>query len=178
MQKKAGEIRIEDYTYELPEERIARFPLACRDASRLLIYEGGVIRDTCFREFSTLFRDTDTLVFNNTKVIHARVGFQKTTGAAVEVFCLEPLFPPEYARNFAAVGSCEWRCMVGNLKKWKEGEIYSFFDDDDGVRQRLTATRMGEVDNDVVVRFSWKSPLSFSEVLERCGRIPDRKSVV
>ncbi len=164
-------IRIEEYTYDLPDERIAKFPLENRDASKLLIYEEGEIRERRFYEVPDMLNAGQTLIFNNTKVIYARILFQKVTGAAIEVFCLEPYLPADYVRNFAAVKSCEWKCMVGNLKKWKEGTIVCPYHWE-GIEGQLRATRMKQEGNDMIVRFEWDSPISFSEVLEHCGKIP------
>ncbi len=165
------EIRIEDYTYDLPEERIAKFPLERRDASKLLIYDDGEICERHFRDVPEMLQPDHMLVFNNTKVIYARVLFRKTTGAIIEVFCLEPYLPADYVQSFAAYGRCEWKCMVGNLKKWKEGTIYCYYQVN-GVDYQLAATRKSREENDVIVEFTWDTSLSFSEVLEYCGRIP------
>ena len=164
-------ISVEHYTYDLPEERIAKFPLAERDASRLLVYRDGTITERPFRDAPALFGGRETLVFNNTRVIHARLLFRKSTGALIEIFCLEPSSPVDYATNFAATGACEWRCMVGNLRKWKEGTVVCDFESE-GRQYRLEANKIGMEGNDVLVSFSWDAPLSFSEVLEHCGRIP------
>jgi len=165
------EIRIENYTYDLPSERVAKFPLADRDASKLLRYEDGEISEGSFREVSSLLRPEDLLIFNNTKVIHARLLFRKETGALIEVFCLEPHNPKEYSQNFATIGDCEWRCMVGNLKKWKGGEITCYYDYE-GVRYPLIAKRVCQDGNDSIIHFTWTTLLTFSEVLENCGKIP------
>lgn len=168
---KLKNIRIEDYTYDLPEDRIAKFPLAQREASKLLLYEDGRICERHFGDVRELLQPGQTLIFNNTKVIHARIFFRKATGAAIEIFCLEPHAPRDYAQNFAAVGSCEWSCMVGNLKKWKEGQLECRFEQDG--QEYLLAAEKGEQHNgEVIVRFHWEGNLSFSEVLEGCGRIP------
>ncbi|MDE5611261.1 MAG: S-adenosylmethionine:tRNA ribosyltransferase-isomerase, partial [Odoribacter sp.] len=164
-------IRIEDYAYELPEERIARFPLAEREASKLLIYRDDRITAGRFADVVTLLEPGQLLVFNNTKVIHARLFFRKSTGAVIEVFCLEPCHPADYARNFASRGACEWSCLVGNLKKWKEGELECRFGHE-GREYVLKAEKREQVRGEVVVHFSWDDDLTFSEVLEACGRIP------
>ena len=168
---KLRNIRIEDYTYNLPDERIAKFPLAEREASKLLIYRGGRIEESRFSEVRHLLRAGQMLVFNNTKVIHARLFFRKATGAVIEVFCLEPYLPVDYAQNFAARDSCEWSCMVGNLKKWKEGSIACDFTYGEAT-YRLTAEKVRQQEGELIIRFSWTGGLSFSEVLEGCGRIP------
>jgi len=164
-------IRIEDYDYDLPDERIAKFPLAEREASKLLIYKDGKIEESRFSEVRHLLGSGQTLIFNNTKVIHARLFFRKLTGAVIEVFCLEPHLPVDYAQNFAARDSCEWSCMVGNLKKWKEGTIACDFTYG-GAACRLTAEKVHRQEGELIIRFSWTGGLSFSEVLEGCGRIP------
>lgn len=169
--KELKNIRIEDYTYDLPDERIAKFPLAQREASKLLIYREGQIDVKHFADVRELLQPGQTLIFNNTKVIHARIFFRKPTGAVIEVFCLEPHFPVDYAQNFAAKGECEWSCMVGNLKKWKEGSIECRFTYA-GKEYVLSAEKQEQQNGEVIVRFSWDDHLSFSEVLEGCGRIP------
>lgn len=164
-------IRIEDYTYDLPDERIAKFPLAERDASKLLIYNEGKIGEKRFPETKEILQAGQTLVFNNTKVIHARIFFKKPTGATIEIFCLEPFLPADYAQNFAARNTCEWVCMVGNLKKWKGGAIECVFEHE-GETCMLTAEKTEQQRGEVIVRFGWNLNISFSEVLEGCGRIP------
>ena len=158
-------IRIEDYTYDLPEERIAKFPLENREASKLLIYDEGRIDERHFYEVPEILDSGKMLVFNNTKVIYARILFRKITGAVIEVFCLEPFLPSDYVQSFAAYGKCEWKCMVGNLKKWKEGTIYCPYCFE-GKDYRLAATPKLREENDVIVEFTWDAPASFSEVLE------------
>lgn len=164
-------IKIEDYTYDLPEEKIAKFPLADRAASKLLVYEDGRITERVFSQVPELLKRGQTLIFNNTKVIYARLFFRKQTGARIEIFCLEPAEPSDYSRNFAAVGSCEWSCMVGNLKKWKGEEVYCRFSHA-GEEVTLKAGKLRQEGGEVRVRFCWDKNLSFSEVLEECGRIP------
>lgn len=164
-------IRIEEYTYDLPDERIAKFPLADREASKLLVYDNGDISERAFSEVRQILQPGQTLVFNNTKVIHARIFCRKPTGANIEIFCLEPSQPADYARNFAAVRMCEWSCMVGNLKKWKEGELYCSFVCR-GEECVLKAEKIEQQKGEVIVRFAWDKDISFSEVLECCGRIP------
>lgn len=164
-------IRIEDYTYDLPDSRIARFPLPNREDSKLLCYADGQIAERRFFEVQNLLQSGQTLVFNNTKVIHARIFFRKPTGATIEVFCLEPVAPVDYALNFASRGTCVWSCMVGNLKKWKEGAVSCTFAKD-GKEYVLTAEKQEVTSGEALVRFVWDDALSFSEVLEACGRIP------
>jgi S-adenosylmethionine:tRNA ribosyltransferase-isomerase len=162
------EIKIADYTYDLPGERIARFPLERREDARLLILEeDGEIREGTFRDAPSLARAGDTLVFNDTRVIHARARFRKTTGAVIEVFCLEPADPVEHALNLASTGTCEWYCLVGNARRWKGEPLVA--EDRDG---RLRATRAGSRGDETRVRFEWDGPRSFGEVLEALGEIP------
>lgn len=164
-------IKIEDYNYDLSDERIAKFPLTGREDSKLLIYSDGTIEESRFSEVRRILRGGQTLIFNNTKVIHARLFFRKATGAVIEVFCLEPHLPVDYAQNFAVHDSCEWSCMVGNLKKWKDGMIACDFIYGEGT-YRLTAEKVQQQGGELIIRFSWTGGLSFSEVLEGCGRIP------
>lgn len=165
------DIKIEDYTYDLPEERIAKFPLPQREFSKLLIYQKGKITENAFAAVKEILIPGQTLIFNNTKVIFARIFFQKKTGGHIEVFCLEPAEPADYALNFAARRTCTWICMVGNLKKWHEGKIYCRFFHA-GQEVILTAEKLVQKGGEVQIRFSWNRDLSFSEVLEACGRIP------
>ena len=116
-------IAIGDYCYDLPEERIAQFPLARRSDSKLLVWQGGEIGERRFVQIGDALPAGELLVFNNTKVIRARVIMHKPSGARIEVFCLEPHAPADYERAFAVTGSCEWSCIVGNVKKWKEGYV-------------------------------------------------------
>ena len=114
------EIRIEDYSYDLPDDRIAKYPLPERDGSKLLKYSEGVVEEYRFRDVSSLIPDNSLMIFNDTKVVPARLHFQRPTGAHIEIFCLEPVQPAEYATMFAVTGSCRWKCIVGNVKRWKE----------------------------------------------------------
>ena len=169
---KLRNIRIEDYTYNLPDERIAKFPLAEREASKLLIYRGGRIEESRFSEVRRLLRAGQMLVFNNTKVIHARLFFRKATGAVIEVFCLEPYLPVDYAQNFAARDSCEWSCMVGNLKKWKNGVLTQSVNID-GKTVNFCAERRLPHGNAHEVHFSWDdSDVTFATLLDHAGELP------
>ena len=116
-------IRIEDFHYELPDDRIAAYPLPERDASKLLYYNKGVIREDAFQNLPTLLPERALMVFNNTKVVPARLFFQKPSGAFIEIFCLEPVTPVEYNISFAQTRTCVWRAVVGNAKRWKNGVI-------------------------------------------------------
>ena len=117
------EIKISDFTYPLPEERIAKFPLKQRDHSKLLVYQKGEVSETVFSNLPDYIPADSLMVFNNTKVIMARLHFRKATGALIEVFLLEPVEPLDYQLMFQARGCCEWCCLVGNLKKWKEEKL-------------------------------------------------------
>lgn len=165
------DIRIEDYTYDLPDGRIAKFPLRNREDSKLLLYDGGTLSERRFAEVPALLRQGQTLVFNNTKVIHARLLFRKPTGALIEIFCLEPYEPLDYALNFAARGECSWTCLVGNLKKWKEGSVQTTFLYQNQ-QHILCAEKCYGQQGEIVVRFTWDADADFGQVLEQCGQIP------
>lgn len=174
---KTKDIHISDYDYELPDERIAKFPLAERDSSKLLVYNQGRISEDSFCRLPTYLPKGALMVFNNTKVIQARLHFRKATGARIEVFCMEPLLPLEYQQNFAQTEAVEWLCMVGNLKRWKDGVLRRDID----VRGRTVTLCAERLPSDVAntdgtkhrVRFSWGDrTVSFSEVLEAVGELP------
>ncbi|MCL2561794.1 MAG: S-adenosylmethionine:tRNA ribosyltransferase-isomerase [Rikenellaceae bacterium] len=158
------DIRISDYDYDLPEERIAKFPVAQRDAARLLVSRKGEISQKKFAQLGEVLPERSLLVFNNTRVIRARIVMHKPSGARIELFCLEPHEPADYERAFAARSECVWRCMVGNSKKWKEGALEIVFDGG-----RLEATRAAGADE---IRFRWDADLTFGQLLEHLGRIP------
>lgn len=164
-------INISDYDYGLPDERIAKFPLEDRDSSKLLVYRGGVISQNRFSRLGDELPQGAMLVFNNTKVIRARLIMRKQSGARIEVFCLEPHSPADYERAFAARGECRWLCIIGNLKKWKEGALEIPFEYAGG-ECRLTARREGEQGKEHIVRFDWNAEITFGELLEHLGRIP------
>lgn len=165
-------IHIKDYNYELPDERIAKYPLPERDSSKLLLYKHGQISHTIFRQLPEQLKADELMVFNNTRVIQARLHFRKTSGALIEVFCLEPYQPHDYALMFTQTGSCQWLCMVGNLKKWKEGPLSRTIEV--GNRSlELTATHVGTKGTSQVISFDWHDPqVTFAEVLEACGELP------
>jgi S-adenosylmethionine:tRNA ribosyltransferase-isomerase len=172
MKNNFGNIRIADYTYDLPPERIARYPLPERDRSKLLVWDGCNISDHIFSEFPALAGCESLLVFNNTRVIRARLIFRKESGAAVEVFCLEPHNPVEFSMNLASDGPVEWKCLVGNLKRWKHGMLESRFVHD-GRECTLSAERTGTAGDTIIVKFRWnESTLSFAGVLECLGHMP------
>jgi len=172
MKNHSGNIRIADYTYDLPHERIAKYPLTERDASKLLVWDGDSISDRVFRELPSVVDRDAVMVFNNTRVIRARLIFRKESGAAIEVFCLEPHIPGEFSMNLSSGGPVEWTCLIGNLKRWKKGLLESRFTHA-GREYILTAERTGSHGDSFIVRFSWDdSSLSFAQVLEDMGHMP------
>ena len=164
-------ININDYNYPLPDERIAKFPLDERDSSKLLVYRKGTISERKFRDLGEELGEGKLLVFNNTKVVRARLVMHKPSGARVEVFCLEPHAPADYEHAFAVKGECEWSCIVGNLKKWKEGAVEIPFEYD-GKQYKLLAYISERGTREHIVRFEWSAPMTFGELLEYLGRIP------
>ena len=167
------QIHISDYAYALPDDRIAKYPLAERDASKLLIYRGGQIRETLFRHLPDCLPDGALLVFNNTRVIRARLLFRKDTGAMIEIFCLEPAVPSDYEQSFAQTDHCIWHCLVGNSKRWKSGQLHTTVTVG-GEQVTLSAERIsvaGEAGD--LVDFHWDNPCcTFSDVLEAVGVLP------
>lgn len=171
MQISDRHIDINDYDYNLPSERIAKFPLAERSQSKLLVYDNGEIRESHFARVEEHLPAGAMLVFNNTRVVRARVVMHKASGARIEVFCLEPHSPADYERAFAMRGESEWSCVVGNLKKWKGGEVIIDFEFN-GESHRLSAEIVERGTREHIVRFRWTADLSFGELLELLGRIP------
>lgn len=158
-------IEISQFNYPLPEERIAKFPLERRDLSKLLVYRGeGNISHTQFVNLPEQLPAGALLLFNNTKVVRARLIFHKPTGARIEVFCLEPHAPADYERAFAATHRSEWHVIIGNSKKWRDGSLAIAYDGGE-----LRATRTTE---DGIVRFEWSTPHTFGQLLELLGRTP------
>ena len=167
----AKSININDFDYPLPDERIAKFPLERRDNSKLLVYRNGEITERRFSDIGQQL-DSDTLfVFNNTKVVRARLVMHKSSGARVEVFCLEPTAPADYERAFAATAECCWSCIVGNLKKWKQGAVQIPFSYQ-GAEYLLEAFIAERGVREHIVRFVWDAPMTFGQLLEYLGRIP------
>ena len=162
---------ITEFDYPLPEERIAKFPPESRGQSKLLVYDRGTLTEDRFPAIGNRLPKGSMLVFNNTKVIRARLIFQKATGARIEIFCLEPHRPADYERAFAARETSQWRCIVGNLKKWKDGELKIDFPFGCATH-RLTARKAGSEGKEQIIRFDWDSGTSFGELLETLGRIP------
>ena len=165
-------IHISDYSYELPDERIAKFPISQRDHSKLLVYNKGQISDDVFYRLPEYLPQGALMVFNNTKVIQARMHFRKETGALIEVFLLEPADPTDYELMFQLTSRCSWLCMIGNLKKWKEGTLRRDFCIN-GQQLTLTATRRHMVGTSHWVDFEWNNPaVTFAEILESVGELP------
>jgi len=173
MQKEnIGKLQISQYNYHLPDDRIAKYPLQQRDASKLLVYDGARIDTSRFGKLPELIPEGSLLLFNNTRVIHARLLFQKETGAQVEIFCLSPHSPADYVVNFQQRGHCSWYCMIGNAKRWKDGPLQMQIPLHDGI-VTLEAEKAGRAGNDIVVQFSWdKEEFTFSELLEIAGKLP------
>lgn len=163
-------IAIADFDYPLPDDRIAKFPLERRDQSKLLVYRGGNIEESRFDHVPELLPPDTLLIFNNTKVIHARLFFRKPTGSTIEVFCLEPFQMP-VALSFEQREHCTWNCFIGNNKKWKEGSLSRQLDIH-GQSVTLTATRRKAVGNAWIVDFDWDGGLSFAELIDQAGVIP------
>ncbi len=165
-------IKISDYNYPLPDDRIAKFPLAERDHSKLLIYQQGKVGEDIFYRLPNYLPKGALMVFNNTKVIQARMHFRKETGALIEVFLLEPAAPADYELMFQTTAKCSWLCLVGNLKKWKEGTLRRAFSIK-GEQLTFSATRIGEQGTSHLVRFEWDNDrVSFAEILEAVGELP------
>ena len=168
------EIHIEDYNYALEDSRIAKYPLPERDSSKLLHYKDGKVSEYIFRELPSLLPADSLMVFNNTKVVPARLHFKRDTGAHIEIFCLEPVEPAEYATAFAASESTTWTCVVGNAKKWKDDvlSLYNPQNDPEISALNLKAAPAGRDGRTGKVTFTWDGGLPFSRVLEICGTIP------
>ena len=165
-------IRISDFNYNLPDERIAKFPIAQRDHSKLLVYRHGEISDDTFYHLPDYLPEGALMVFNNTKVIQARMHFRKETGALIEVFLLEPADPTDYELMFQLTSHCSWLCLIGNLKKWKEGTLKRDFTIK-GEQLTLTATRRQMVGNSHWVDLEWNNAnVTFAEILEEVGELP------
>lgn len=164
------EITIEQFNYPLPDERIAKHPLSERDRCKLLVRRAdGRIEDHIFAELPDLLPKDAILVYNNTRVINARLRFRKESGALIEIFCLEPVSPADYALNFAADGAAgvEWQCFVGNSKRWKDGELRGIVGD-----SVLSARRIEKVGNASIIRFTWTGEKSFAEIIAEAGELP------
>lgn len=165
-------IKISDYNYPLPDERIAKFPLPVRDQSKLLVYRHGKVSETRFTSLPDYLEAGELMIFNNTKVIQARLHFRKETGALIEIFCLEPIQPNDYVLNFQQTSHAAWLCMIGNLKKWKEGSLHKEMNVK-GHAITLTATRGECRGTSHWVDFTWDNPeITFADILEVFGELP------
>lgn len=168
------QIRIEDYNYPLPDERIAKYPLNERDASKLLVYSEGNVSTKAFKDIADYLPNGSLMVFNDTKVVPARLHFQRSTGAHIEIFCLEPIDPEEYVMMFAVTGCCRWKCIVGNVKRWKNDtlSLYNPMNDSEIEHMGLKADLVERDGETSIVQFTWENGEPFSRVLEVCGSIP------
>ncbi len=175
-------IHIADYDYDLPDERIAKFPLPERDSSKLLIYNHGEVSEDVFTSLPNYLPAGGLMVFNNTKVIQARLHFRKATsddgglqgrqGALIEVFCLEPCAPADYQLNFSQKNKVEWYCLVGNLKKWKTGKLFRDISTVNGESITLACERKGLHGTSHVIEFTWNGDYTWAEVLDAIGELP------
>ena len=165
------EIHISDYTYDLPDERIAKFPMAERDHSKLLLYRQGEVGEDVFYNLPQYLPEGALMVMNNTRVIQARLHFRKDTGALIEIFLLEPALPRDYEQMFQQTSRCQWLCLVGNQKKWKEGSLRREI----SIKSKeinVTATRKGEVGTSQLIELEWTGNASFAEVIDVMGELP------
>ena len=166
-------IRISDFSYNLPEDRIAKYPLPNRDDSKILIFKNKQINESKFSNLVELLPKESLIIFNNTKVVPARLIFRKDSGAYIEVFCLEPYIPEEYNTSFAASEACSWLCIVGNSKKWKSGHVnFNSHGDDKLEEHQFKAKILKRIEDKFVIEFSWSSGIPFSQLMETCGKVP------
>jgi S-adenosylmethionine:tRNA ribosyltransferase-isomerase len=165
-------LSISDYTYELPQSRIAQYPLEKRDTSKLLVYKDGEMRHDVFSALPDLLESDDCLVFNDTRVVHARIHFHRQTGARIEIFCLEPMEPYEVSEAFAKKKSTVWKAMIGNAKRWREGEILSKSIKTESGEYSVKAEILNKNRSAFAVRFAWDADITFSEVLDDMGMLP------
>ena len=168
---KTKDIHISEYNYELPDERIAKFPMTERDHSKLLVYNKGQVGEDIFYNLPSHLPQGALMVYNNTKVIQARLHFRKDTGALIEIFLLEPAEPADYEQMFQQTERCSWLCLVGNQKKWKEGALQREIDVK-GVKVVISATRRGEHGTSQWIDFQWSGGVSFAEILDVMGELP------
>lgn len=169
---KVRNIRISDYNYPLPDHRIAKHPLAAREQCKLLCYKvGGEISEGHFYDVPAVLPEKAMLVYNNTRVINARLRFRKATGSTIEIFCLEPVAPCDYQLIFQTTQSCTWLCLVGNSKRWKQGPLTQEIEVD-GKTVTLEANRGERRGNSFEIEFSWNGDVTFASILEAIGEIP------
>lgn len=166
------DLDIADYDYDLPEDRIAQYPVQERDRSKLLVYKENKITSDVFGNLGLYLPARSLLVFNNTRVIRARLLFRKDSGAAIEILCLEPVDPPVYEQSFSSSGPVEWKCIIGNLRKWKAGTLYLEFRSANKT-WKFSAEKLYSEGEAWRIRFSWDKPsATFSEMIESVGHIP------
>lgn len=162
---------MDQFDYDLPDKNIAKYPLEARDTSKLLIYNKSEISQDSFANVATHLPNDSLIVFNNTKVISARLFFHKTSGAQIEVFCLEPNDPKEFGLAFSTTKTCRWNCMVGNLKKWKSGQVFMSLEIENETIE-VRATLIERLETYIIVEFEWNTECSFGEILDIAGKIP------
>lgn len=162
--------KISDFSYNLPDDRIAKYPLQDRDASKLLVYKKGEIIDEKFTNCPNYLPEQSLVIFNDTRVIHARIIMQKATGARIEILCLEPNFPADYEQNFAQTNHCSWKCVVGNAKKWKDGVLTATIGNEEKIH--FSAEKKEQTDDGFIIEFQWDNGQTFAEILETIGKIP------
>ncbi len=167
------QISPEDFNYPLPEDRIAKYPLQERDESKLVIYDHGKITETRFTHIDSFLPQDSLILVNETRVVHARLKFQKETGAAIEIFCLEPILPEaDMQHAFSCTGPVTWKCLIGNAKKWKTGKLKTSVSAE-GDDFDLFALKKESIGEAYLVEFSWnKEDITFSEVLQYAGLVP------
>ncbi len=165
-------LRMEDFNYPLSDDKIAKYPLEKRDLSKLLIYKNKQIAESTFQKIADFIPENTLLVYNNTRVIHARINFLKQTGAKIEIFCLEPILPADYVLSFASTSNCEWKCLIGNRKKWKNQNLTREINIK-GDKFQIVAQFLESNNDSNIVRFSWtNSNYTFSEILDVIGELP------
>jgi S-adenosylmethionine:tRNA ribosyltransferase-isomerase len=164
-------IHLDNYNYSLAEQKIAKYPLPQRDESKLLIYRNNNIQDDIFKNISSYLDKNALLVFNNTKVIHARIPFEKKTGAKIEIFCLEPCSPANYTDALNTYKECKWKCFIGNAKKWKDKTLSKKIVVN-GKTATLTAEKTEKDGQAYVIKFRWEQAIPFFEILSENGDIP------
>jgi S-adenosylmethionine:tRNA ribosyltransferase-isomerase len=164
-------IEIQDFYYDLPEKYIAKYPVIDRSGSKLLIWRNGVIRKDLFSNISQYLPDNSLMIFNNTRVIHARIFFRKESGAIIELFCLEPVHPSDHQLAFLEREKTTWKCMTGNLKKWKTGLLEKKLSINDK-SVTLKARKAAVSANTQTIEFSWDGGFSFAEIIDHAGVLP------
>lgn len=165
-------LRMEDFNYLLSDDKIAKYPLEKRDLSKLLIYKNKQIAESTFQKIADFISENTLLVCNNTRVIHARINFLKQTGSKIEIFCLEPILPADYVISFASTSRCEWKCLIGNRKKWKNENLIRKININ-GDKFQIVAQLLESNNGSNIVRFSWtNSNYTFSEILDIVGELP------